>query len=345
MVTNYTGAIYDGKSDQLQLVQKDALKPGIGEILLKVAACGICGTDVKILKGESHASPPVITGHEFCGIVEEVGPRVKNVQVGEFVAVDPNIYCGQCSFCREGKINLCRNLQALGVDIDGGFAEFCVVPAKQCYPLPGDLPVETAILTEPLSCAVYGNQLAEIHPGDQVGIIGGGIIGQMMIQLAQISGASSIVATDPDAERRRQLEVLGVDLVVDPMENDAEEKIQDYTHGGAERVIECVGSIPTVEQSIKLVRDGGVVVLFGVSPMDSFAEISPYELYKRDLSIRGSFLNPFTFQTAARLISSHSIDFSSLEIKRFPLNNINQAIEHQLSRSSLKTIIDLSIEE
>jgi len=345
MVSNFTSALYDGQSDQLQLVQKDVLEPGIGEILLKVAACGICGTDVKILQGESHSSPPVITGHEFCGIIEEVGPRVDNVQVGEFVAVDPNIYCGQCSFCREGKINLCRNLQALGVDIDGGFAEYCVAPAKQCYPLPGDLPVETAVLTEPLSCAIYGNQLAEIHPGDQVLIIGGGIIGHMMVQLARISGASSIIATDPDAERQKQLKSLGVNLTVDPTENDAEEKILDYTHGGAERVIECVGSIPTVEQSIRLARDGGIVVFFGVSPKDATAQISPYELYKRDLTLRGSFLNPFTFQKAARLISSGRIDFSSLDIARFSLNEINRAIEHQRARRNLKTFIDVSIEE
>jgi len=130
-------ALFDGK--RLKLTDYALRKPETGEVLIKVLACGICGTDIKIVAGKSAAAPPVILGHEYCGVIEEIGDQVNNISAGDFVSIDPNIFCGECRFCRSGKINLCENLRALGVDIDGGFADYCLVPAKQCYKIPASM--------------------------------------------------------------------------------------------------------------------------------------------------------------------------------------------------------------
>ncbi len=335
-------ALYDG-SNTLKLINKETAPVNDNDVLLKISACGICGTDIKILDGASHSNPPVVIGHEFCGVVEESGKNITTLSEGDFVSVDPNIYCGYCQFCRKGKINLCEKLIALGVDIDGGFAEYCVVPEKQCYKLPNDISVNNAAMIEPLSCALYGNHLAKIQPGDSVLIIGGGIIGIIMVRLSTLSGASKIFVTEIDEGRIKYSLNVGADKVFNPLKKDIVESIIDVTNGGADIAIECVGSIPAIEQALELVKSGGRVVIFGVTPMNQKMIISPYEIYRKDLTIKGSFLNPYTFLSAVELIASKKINFEGLDIAKFPLREINHAIENQRKGGNLKTIIDMSL--
>ncbi|HMD14759.1 MAG TPA: alcohol dehydrogenase catalytic domain-containing protein, partial [Bacteroidota bacterium] len=145
-----------------------------GEVLIQVQACGVCGTDVHIVEGSARSAPPVVLGHEYSGVVTDVAKRVTDVSVGERVAVDPNISCGTCFFCRRGLVHLCENLRALGVDIDGGMAEYCIVPLRQVYILPQAMIPEVAVFIEPVSCAIHGIDLAKIKTGDTVVIVGGG---------------------------------------------------------------------------------------------------------------------------------------------------------------------------
>ena len=334
-------ALFDGT--EIKLIQKTIRKIRTDEVLLKVSVCGICGTDIKILAGKSHASPPVILGHEFCGVIEEYGKNISTLSEGDFVSVDPNIYCGHCQFCRKGKINLCENLIALGVDIDGGFAEYCVVPAKQCYKFPAEMPLVNAAMLEPLSCALYGNKIAGIIPGDSVLVIGSGMIGIIMVMLAKLSGAVRVIVIDKNEKRLCFAKNSGADYVFANSDKNMEESITDILNDGADIVIECVGSVETCELAIRLVKNGGKVIIFGVTPVNQKMTISPYEIYKRDLSIRGSFLNPHTFFSAVELIASKKLNFEGLDIAKFPLGEINNAIENQRKSVSLKTIIDMSL--
>ncbi|MBU4444589.1 MAG: zinc-dependent alcohol dehydrogenase family protein [Candidatus Marinimicrobia bacterium] len=334
-------ALFDGKT--LELTDYSLREPAADEVLIKVSACGICGTDIKILAGKSHASPPVILGHEFCGVVEECGNNVQTLVKSDFVSVDPNIFCGHCQYCRKGKVNLCENLIALGVDIDGGFAEYCLVPAKQCYKLPPLMNPIQAALMEPLSCVIYGFRCADIQPGDSVAIVGGGVIGIMMLKLARLSAARQIIIVEPDAKRRELCRAIGADAVFNPNGKNADVEIIKFTRGGAEVVIECVGSVAAVDQAYRLVKNGGKLIIFGVSSVDQKWTISPYDIFRKDITIRGSFLNPFTFKTAVELVASGKINFDDLDIRAFPLNVIQEAFKNQIQQKSLKTVIDLSL--
>ena len=325
----------------LQLIEQELRPLQPDEVLLRVSVCSICGTDQKIVQGKSHSSPPVVTGHEFCGTVQEVGSEVCSVTTGDYVSVDPNISCGTCQFCRGGKVNLCENLRALGVDIDGGFAEYCIVPSGQCYSIRNDIPPESAALAEPLSCALYGIQKAGIRPGDSVAVIGGGLIGYLMVQLASISGAAPVLISEPIESRRNICLTVGADIGIDPRADRFSAMVREDTEGGADVVIECVGSTATVNEGIEIVKPGGTLVIFGVTPHNETVPVVPYDLYKRDIAVTGSFLNPFTFQDAVRLIGSSRINFDSLTVDKYPLDNINDALESQQAGDRMKTMIDL----
>lgn len=172
------------------------------QVLVKNKACGICGTDVHIYeggKGASEVNPPVVLGHEYAGIVEAVGDAVTEVSVGDHVAIDPNLYCGRCRPCRMGKKQNCQNLQALGVNLDGGMAEYSVCPDTHCFKLNPDVSWDHAAMAEPLACALHGMDRADIRPGENVLVIGGGTIGLLMVQLAKLRGASVVCLSEPVA--------------------------------------------------------------------------------------------------------------------------------------------------
>jgi L-iditol 2-dehydrogenase len=323
-------------------IERHLRKPLSHEVLIRVQACGICGTDIKILNGESDARPPVILGHEFYGIVEDTGSNAPSFKPGDIISVDPNIVCGKCLFCRKGKANLCTNLTALGVDIDGGFATHCYVPDTQCYTLPGFLRPEQAVLIEPLSCALYGFQKAGINAGDSVAIVGGGIIGVMMLKLARLSPAKMIILLEPDENRRMACLSLGSDAVFDPNDSHSIDTIKDVTQGGADCVIECAGSISAVKTAITLLNRGGHLVLFGVTNPEQQIMLSPYNLFKNDISVCGSFLNPGTFQSGIDLIQTKKLTFDDVDIHTFPLTQIDHGIDNQRKRKSLKTVITMN---
>ena len=187
--------------------QAPELHPGPGEVVIKNMVCGVCGTDVHIFHGEpgsADVTPPVVLGHEYSGEVVEVGEGVTALKPGDHVTVDPNIYCGECVYCRNGKKQLCETMQAVGVTRDGGFGEYSLVPAAQAFKLGDSVPYEAGAMAEPVACCLHGIDLAGIKAGDRVCIVGGGAIGLIMLQLAKLSGASSLVLSEPN-EKRRQL--------------------------------------------------------------------------------------------------------------------------------------------
>ncbi len=310
------------------------------EVLVKVQACGVCGTDVHIVEGTSRSTPPVVLGHEFTGVVENVGIAVHGVASGQRVAVDPNISCGVCYFCRRGLIHLCAHLHALGVDHDGGMAEYCFVPVQQIYLLPEGMQTEAAAFVEPVSCAVHGIDRANIRTGDTVVIVGGGTIGLIMLQLARNAGASRTILVEPLEQKRHIAAESGADVVLNPMERDVKSAVMDITHVGADVVIECVGKPQTAQLALELARRGGTVEFFGVCPIGEKILVEPNQIYFKELTIVGSYVNPNTFSRSIALLHAGKVCVDKFKIDRFPLDGVNEALAYQREGKTLKSIIE-----
>ncbi|MFC2135414.1 alcohol dehydrogenase catalytic domain-containing protein, partial [Bacteroidota bacterium] len=265
------------------------------ELLLEVGYCGVCGTDRHIYSGDAYANSPVILGHEYAGTIVEKGKEVTKFSIGDRVAVNPNIHCGSCSYCKRGKINLCENLKALGVDHDGGFAQLSIIPTNQAYHLPNDFPLNAAVFSEPVSCCIRGIEQANIKMGDSVVIVGGGSIGLIMLQLSLISGCSKLILIEPSIEKQNIALELGADFAFSPDDHELEKTISGITSGGPDVVIECAGSPGAVKLALQLPKKGGSVVVFGLTGKNDTININLQYLFKNELTIKSSFLNPFTF--------------------------------------------------
>ncbi len=313
-------AVYEGKHN---VVVRDWPMPALqpGHVLVEVKACGVCGTDRHIYEGEYYAEPPVVIGHEFSGAVVAVGEGVTDLQPGDRVAVDPNIQCGTCRACHQGKVHLCSNASAIGVNYDGGFAEYCVAPRRQIFPFPAHLDWASAAMAEPLACCLHGADLAEVRPGQTVLVIGGGAIGQIHAQLARLSGASRVVVSDPVASRRTLALQLGADAVLDPKALSLDE-MRSSLDGGADVVIEAVGSVATAEQSVALAAPGATVVWFGVATPGAQARVEPYDLFRREITIRGAFVNPFTHSRSLALLASGRVQVAPLITRKVALDDL-----------------------
>ena len=315
-----------------------------GEVLLKVAACGICGTDVHIYhgdKGSAEVTPPVILGHELSGTVAQVGAGVTRLKPGDRVAVDPNRYCGECHYCNIGKKQLCSNLFAVGVNRDGGFAEYCYVPEDQCYPLSDGVPLEYGAMAEPLACCIHGIDRAKIRLGDTVLVIGGGAIGLLMVQLAKQSGASLVILSEPAAIRRATGRQIGADGVIDPSCEDVSERLRQLTGtDGVDVVIECVGNTAATAQAFEAAKRGATILLFSVPKAGAIHSLSLEEVYQKELTILGSMINPDTHQRAVDLINRGRIQLEPIITHRFPLEQVKEAILMQMSGQAVKVMVE-----
>ena len=295
-----------------------APQPRPGHLVVAVRACGLCGTDHHIYHGQFPAAAPVVLGHEYAGLVVALGEGVDDLVVGQPVAIDPNIVCHTCRPCRQGRVHLCENLRALGVNYDGGFAELSLVPRQQAHPFPPGLDWAVAAMAEPLACCLHGSDLAQVRPGQTVLVIGGGAIGQLHAQLARLSGASRVIVSDPLPGRRELALALGADEALDA-ETLSTQAVRQALGGGADVVIEAVGSAATAEQSIELVAPGGTVIWFGVAAPGARSSVSPYDIYRREITVRGSFVNPFTHARALALLASGRVQVAPLITRRVGL--------------------------
>lgn len=317
--------------------------PGAGEVLVRVRACGVCGTDVHIYHGEEGSAPvnpPVVLGHEFSGEVAAIGEGVVSLQVGDHVAMDPNRYCGACRPCRMGKKQNCEHLFALGVNTNGGFEEYALCPADQCFLVNPELPFEAAAMAEPLACAIHGIDRAGIRPGQNVLVVGGGTIGLMMVQLARLSGAAKVVLSEPVKMRQEIGLQLGAAAVIDPIHESIAERLQEiWGTPGADVVIECVGRTFAVEQAIAAAGPGATVLLFSVPAPGSTVPLPLMDVFKKELTIVGSIINPDTHQRAVDLINSGRMELMPLITHRFDLAHLEQAIQMQMSSESIKVMV------
>ena len=325
-------ANYFTGSGGFALRDTDLPSPGPGEVVIKNMACGVCGTDVHIANGEpgsAEVTPPVVLGHEYAGEVTAIGEGVTQLHIGDKVTVDPNIYCGCCEYCRNGKKQLCPSMQAVGVTRNGGFAQYSLAPAAQAFLLAPHVSYEAGAMAEPVACCLHGIDLAGIQPGQRVCVVGGGAIGLIMLQLAKLSGAAALMLSEPDPARREAA------LALDPRDRAA----YGEQAGCADVVIECVGNNPAVESAFHFADKGATVVLFSVPKPDAEYPLPLFDVYKKELTIKGSFVNPDTHSRAAALLASGRLRLKELITHRFPVDRLREAIETQAGPESIKVLV------
>ena len=313
------------------------------EVLVRNKACGVCGTDVHIYHGEAgsaEVTPPIVLGHEFAGIVEDVGAEVTVVKPGDHVTLDPNMYCGKCMPCRMGNKQNCEHLFALGVNVNGGCAEYAVCPDTQCFKVSENIPFEEAAMAEPLACVIHGIDQADIRPGQTVLVVGGGMIGLLMVQMAKLSGASTVILSEPVEMRRKIGMEIGANAAIDPIHEDISARIREISgRDGADVVIECVGKPFAVEQAIQAAGAHAKIVLFSVPAVDATVSLPLFEIFRKELQICGSRINPDTHQRAVNLINSGKLELAKLITHRYGLENLEDAIHMQMGSESIKVVV------
>jgi 2-desacetyl-2-hydroxyethyl bacteriochlorophyllide A dehydrogenase len=304
--------------------------PGPRQVVVQVAAVGLCGTDLHILQGEFAPSLPIIPGHELAGVVVATGADIDTVAEGDRVAVDPSLYCFECHYCRQGKNNLCLNWGAIGVTTSGGAAEFVAVPAANCVKLPESVSTADATLIEPLSCAVRGYDVLASQLGAHVLIYGAGTMGLMMLELAKRVGAVSVDMLDVNEQRLKLAQQLGCSRTA----TSANEIERPY---GWELVIDATGNEKAIQDGLGRVGPGGTFLQFGVADYAARVTIDPYRIYNKEITVTGSMAVLHSFERAADLFATGVLDPTVFITDRYPLQRYSDAIDAFKGGAGLKT--------
>jgi 2-desacetyl-2-hydroxyethyl bacteriochlorophyllide A dehydrogenase len=313
----------------VEIIALDDPTPGPGEVVLDVAAVGLCGTDLHVLAGE-HGTLPVVPGHEVTGTVVALGSGVQRLRVGDRVAVDPNLPCRACRWCRSGRENLCPDLGALGVTTTGGAAELMAAPAGSCVVLPDHVDLVAATLVEPLSCAVRGYDVLASRLGATVLVYGAGTMGLMMLELAKRTGAVRVDVVDTNAGRLDRAEVLGCSA-------SAAAAAELDRGDGWDVVVDATGSPAAIQDGLSRVARGGTFLQFGVSSPAARVELSPYDVYRREITIAGSMAVLHSFERAVDLFAAGVLDPDVFLTRQAPLEEYREALDAFARGEGLKT--------
>lgn len=299
-----------------ELVDLPVPSPAPGEVLIRVDAAGVCHTDLEILRGNYPARFPVVPGHELAGQVVEIGSGVEGAWLDMRVAVDPLVSCGNCSWCAAGRINLCDSLRAYGAELNGGAAEYVAVRAANLVDASG-LPAGVAALAEPLACAENGATRAVIAAGEEILVVGAGPIGLLIMTAFGHRGARLSVA-EPQAERRETARAFGS---ID--EHDSVQAALKARDGAQfDVVVDVTGRPDVVQQAFQAVRKGGRFLLFGVCPPNSTLLLDPYDIYKREITVLGSFSLNQTISNAVELLRASGVPLETLITNQVSLSEM-----------------------
>jgi 2-desacetyl-2-hydroxyethyl bacteriochlorophyllide A dehydrogenase len=293
--------------------------PESGEVVIEVDGCGICGTDVHLVEGALPGTPyPLIPGHEFYGRVVE-GNSPGGLAAGTLVAVDPNLPCGSCGPCRAGRSNLCENYSAIGVTRAGACAQFVAAPAAVCRVLPDGFALEAAALIEPMSCVIHGIDRIPTQPRSARWLVyGAGTVGTLMADAVSARTDHEVCVVDPNAERRARAASLGFRAAATAGELDVE---------GFDTVIDCTGVPAAISDGLSRVATGGSVLLFGVASPGATVDLSPYDVYRREITIVGSMAVHESFDRAVTAIAERPAVAAALVTHRIPLADYPNALE------------------
>ena len=336
-------AVYHGPQDlRVEEVPVRELKDN--EVMIQVKYCGVCGTDIHIFNGDGgsfEVNPPLIPGHEFSGVVAKVGSAVTTVKEGDRVSGDPNDMCGECYFCKNAMQHFCTNNVGVGTTVDGGFAEYVIMREKQVYKFSDSLSFKEAAMAEPISCCLHGIDLCNIKPGCTVLVMGGGPIGMIMMQLAKNAGAARVIMSEPVEEKREQALKLGATKVINPIEEYVQAVLDAYCEN-VDVVIECVGNIHTQADAVKFAGKGATVMYFGLASPEESYPLKPDDVFKKELTITSSFINPYTFERAIRVLESGMIELESLITNVVPLDDIVDVFTKPEYRRAGKAMIKIA---
>jgi 2-desacetyl-2-hydroxyethyl bacteriochlorophyllide A dehydrogenase len=308
-------------------------KPEAREVIVEVAAVGICGTDLHILEGDNETNLPLVPGHEIAGTIVSVGKDVTKEYIGQRVAIDPSLHCGECHFCKRGRGNLCLHWNGLGVTKFGGAAQFISAPLRNCLTLPDNVNVKNGSLIEPLSCAVRGFDVLPRIPGSHYLIYGSGTMGLMMMELARKNGAASISMVDTNELRLDTARTLGITMAATTADNFTSEF-------GWDVVIDCTGVKAAIQDAIKRTSPGGIFLQFGVANKNDKVEIEPFWIYKNEITIAGTMAVLHSFERAGDLFAAGLLNADVMISHRFPLEEYAQAIALFQSGVGRKIIIE-----
>ena len=303
--------------------------PGPGEVRLRSVIAGVCGTDLHIHDGGFFAAYPLTPGHEIVGRVEQLGAGVTDLRVGELVAADNTVLCGHCHFCRRDQPLFCRNFYSLGVNGPGGAAEAVIVRAEKCFAA-DDLAPDVLVMTEPTACAVHGMDVLGLRPGSDVLLFGAGPTGLVLAQLLVHGGAGRVTVAAPTAFKLELARSFGVDetLVVDRHDPEASlPRLRDLAPHGFDVVIDATGAAAVVAMAPRLATDGGTVFVYGMTGEEERVLFSPYEVFRRQLTIKGSFAQTHCFDRALAMLRSGRVRTEGIVTHRFGLDEYGQALE------------------
>lgn len=306
------------KPDHVSVISIPDPHPAPGEVLIRVRASGICGTDVHILRGEYLGEYPVIPGHEFSGDVEAVGCAVTRFKAGDRVAVEPNIACDNCVNCLNNRHNFCINWQAVGVTRPGGMAELVCAPEKAVFAI-GDLSYTSAAFVEPLSCVLHGIERARLRLANRIAILGAGPIGNLLMQTARLQGTTHITMVDKNADRLEFARETGADTCL--------LKLDDLEPDAFDAVIDATGNPVVMSQTTRFARYGGTILLFGVPPNKAHLDLDAFTIFRKGLTLLSSFTSLRNSYQAVALLASGQIDVSKLVSHKLPLEGFMHGVE------------------
>jgi len=331
-------AVLHGPRD-VTLEDRPALTAARGEAVVGVEAAGLCGTDYRIWNGDRVVTYPRVMGHELIGRVRAIGDEVSGLAVGEKVAVEPNYSCGHCPLCREGNRNLCLSRTAVGIDVDGGFAQEVTVPARCCRPAPAGITDEQLLLTEPLAVVVRAVRRGQPAAGQTAAVLGVGTLGLLAVQVLKARGLK-VLAVGRSARRLPLAQELGADAVAVGEAGGAVAAARALSgREGVDVVLETAGTAPAVAQAVELCRPGGRVVLTGLPHEPT--ELDFFRVVRRELSIVGSMIYQDEFPEAMQLLADGAVRAGRLLTHRFPLAKIEEAFAAHRSPDSIKVALTL----
>ena len=328
---------------RFRVVDVPTPEPGPGEVRLRVLQTGVCGTDLHLHEGRFMAAYPMTPGHETVGVVDAVGDAVRGLVAGRRVTVNPNASCGRCEYCREGRPLLCDALTGIGSNLPGGFAEFVVAPARQVFPVDG-LDDDTAVFSEPTSCAAHAIDVIRPRHGSTALVLGAGPTGILLAQLLRASGVAEVTVAAPTAFKLGTAAALGADrtYLMDRGDLAADvRRLRDLTGGsGYDLVVDATGAAAVAEVLVPLTRNGGTCVFYGVTAEEDRVAISPYDVFRRELTIKGSFAEISSFPAALAALRAGRARTDGLITHRFGLGDYALALETLRSdRTAHKVVV------
>ena len=332
--------IYD-QPGKFEVCEVDIPEPGPGEVLIRILAAGVCGTDLHLHAGEFGPTYPLTPGHEFVGVAVSVGRWFGEDMIGRRFVVDNTASCGHCVECRRARPAYCRNLVAQGVNAPGGFAEYVVTSSGRCFAA-DDLDPETAVFTEPVACVVHGLDVLELRPGSNVLLFGAGPTGLILTQLLAGSGATELTVAAPTQAKLDLARGRGADrtVLVDRANPAASfEELRHAAPEGFDVVIDATGALIVLAQTLALTRTGGTVFVYGMTPESTVWPIAPYDIFRRELTIKGSFAQQLAFDRADSALRTGRVKTQGMISRRFTLDAYGEALDAVADSSVVKTLI------